>query len=80
MSPFTERLNEMLIPGTEDLLPYPEMAQPLIDQLNRLISGWPMMVTQMPTSDGRILLRIETQEPGNPKNRIINYVWPRNNL
>lgn len=76
---FRARLNEMRIPHKSDLKDYPEMIQHLTDRLNEFISGDPMMVTFIPTSNSREILRIETQSVKNPKERRVSYVWPREN-
>lgn len=76
---FAARLNELRIPHYDDLAEFPDMRQALIDRLNAFVNGDPLMVSSIPTADGRELLRVETQEQKNPKNRSIAYVWPRAN-
>ena len=74
-----ERLNELRLPHACHLVDFPEQVQALTDRLNEFIRGWPMMVTAIPTQDGREVLRIETQDINNSKIRNISYVWPRPN-
>lgn len=69
----------MRIPTSKELEVSPEMVQPLIERLNAFLNGDPLMVTTVPTADGRELLRVETQCQKNPKIRSITYVWPRAN-
>lgn len=78
-SEFTQRLNEIRIPTRLELADFPNMVQPLVDRLKEFLNGWPMLVTTIPTGDGREVLRVETREPHNEKNRSVCYVWPRTN-
>ena len=79
MKELFNRLAEIRIPTEDHLTLFPEMVQPLKDRLNELIQGWLMIVSEGQTSAGRPILKVETQDPNNPKNRRISYVWPRPN-
>lgn len=55
------------------------MERAFIDRMEEFVAGCPMLVTYVPTSDGRELMRIETQHPQDKTKKAVSYVWPRSN-